>query len=176
MMSAFRTAVTAVRDQLASLATGHVVVREVKSEQVAAFRSEAQVRRFTITIDEPKALGSTDAGPTPIEMLLAAFATCQEVTYRLHAELLGIALEKVAVAASARIDRRGLFGVGDAKAGLLSVHAAVTLTTSAPQSDIRRLQEAVDRFCPVLDSLRVPTPVTSALTVVAPAATGRAAE
>ena len=39
-----------------------------------------------ILADEPVASGGTDGGPSPYEMLLAAFGTCTSMTVRLNAE------------------------------------------------------------------------------------------
>ena len=40
-------------------------------------------------------MGSSDLGPRPGEMLLAALAACHEVTYRLYAEAMNIDLQGV---------------------------------------------------------------------------------
>jgi organic hydroperoxide reductase OsmC/OhrA len=53
-------------------------------------RSEAVMRAHRVVVDEPAALGGGDAGPNPVELILAALGTCQEITYRAYATALGI--------------------------------------------------------------------------------------
>ena len=50
------------------------------SRQVEGLRSETKIRQFSMTIDEPPNLGGTDTGPNPVELVLAALATCQETS------------------------------------------------------------------------------------------------
>jgi putative redox protein len=65
-------------------------VFSVDSRQVENLRSEAKIRQFSLTVDEPPTLGGSDAGPNPVELVLAALATCQEITYRAYATALGV--------------------------------------------------------------------------------------
>jgi len=162
--------VVGIRDRLRKAPEGKTVFRRgVESRQVEAYRSEIKARDFTVVIDEPEAFGSTNAGPTPLEMMMAAFAACQEVTYRLHATLLDIPLEKVSVSISGAVDQRGLFGVSDdVPSGLQDVRVSVSLVSSASAEQIARLNAAVDKYCPVLDSLRRPTETTTEVSVTAP--------
>ena len=44
----------------------------VDSRQVENLRSEARIRQFALTVDEPPTLGGSDAGPNPVELVLAA--------------------------------------------------------------------------------------------------------
>ncbi len=48
------------------------------------------MRSHTITSDQPYGFEGANLGPKPSELLLAALAACQEVTWRLYAEAMGI--------------------------------------------------------------------------------------
>lgn len=85
----------------------------VDSRQVEGLRSETKIRQFSVTVDEPSGLGGTDAGPNPVELVLAALATCQEITYRAYATALGIPLDSVSVKLQGSLDLRGFFAVKD---------------------------------------------------------------
>lgn len=56
-----------------------------------------KTREFTWFSDEPEALGGTDAGPTPYEILVASLAACTAVTLRLYANHKEIPLHSVSV-------------------------------------------------------------------------------
>jgi putative redox protein len=130
------------------------------SRQVDGLRSETKIRQFSLTIDEPPNLGGTDTGPNPVELVLAALATCQEITYRAYATALGIPLEGVSVKLEGELDLRGFFAVKDGvRAGFNDVRGTVHLQSTAPLADLAKLKEVVDAHCPVLDILRAPVPV-----------------
>ena len=78
-----------------------------KSALQEGLRSEAAMREHTLTVDEPESLGGKDAGPNPVELVLAALGTCQEITYRAYATALGIPLDAVSVELDGEIDLRG---------------------------------------------------------------------
>ncbi len=151
----FTTTQTALRDRpLEAVATFGASTR-----QLDGLRSEAAIRDFRLTVDEPPALGGSDAGPNPVELVLAALGTCQEITYRLYAESLGIPLHHVSVKVEGRVDLRGLFAVDEGiRPGFRDIRATVEIDSPASLDDIERLKATVDRQCPVLDILRNVTP------------------
>jgi uncharacterized OsmC-like protein len=129
------------------------------SELVGDFQSEVRLRQHRVTIDEPKGIGGTDLGPSPVEMILAALGSCQEITYRAFATALGIPLEKIAVSVEGDIDLRGFFAIDPAtRPGFHALRVQVNLESSAPADAIDRLIAAVNRHCPVLDMLSKPVP------------------
>ena len=67
------------------------------SRLTQGFRSEVSIRQHRLAADEPPALGGADSGPNPVELILAALGTCQEITYRAYATAMGIPLESVSV-------------------------------------------------------------------------------
>jgi putative redox protein len=93
-------------------------------------------------------------------LVLAALATCQEITYRAYATALDIPLESVSVKLEGTLDLRGFFAVKDGvRAGFKEVRGIVNLKSSAPAADLAKLKDVVDAHCPVLDILRAPVPV-----------------
>lgn len=153
-----------VRDTRAALASAPagatIVTFRVDSRQVAGLRSDVRIRGFEIGVDEPPTLGGLDTAPNPVELALAALATCQEITYRLHADHLGIPLDAVAVSLEGDIDLRGFFAVDEAvRPGFQAIRGTVTLESPAPPEELERLKAHVDAHCPVLDLLSNPTPL-----------------
>lgn len=139
-------------------------------EAQATFRSESALqeglqsrvamRDHEMIVDEPEALGGTDTGPNPVELVLAALGTCQEITYRAYATALGIPLDSVSVTLDGDIDLRGFFGVDDTvRAGYQGIKGTVRISSPADEAKLRMLQDAVNAHCPVLDILTKPVPV-----------------
>jgi uncharacterized OsmC-like protein len=125
------------------------------------FRSEVKLRTHALTVDEPRGIGGTDAGPTPVELILAALGTCQEITYRAFATALKIPLTGVDVTVEGDIDFRGFFAIDPSvRSGFQRLRVTVKLVSSASAEDLKRLTETVNAHCPVLDMLSTPVPAT----------------
>src|SRR5215217_6834149 len=67
----------------------------------ADYRTSVRIRDFELTVDEPPTIGGSDTGPTPVELVLAALGTCQEIVYATYARVLGIPLNGVSIHAEA---------------------------------------------------------------------------
>ena len=94
-------------------------------------------------------------GPSPVEIILAALGSCQEITYRAYATAMGIELEKVSVELEGDIDFRGFFAVDDTvRPGYDKIRAVVTIESSASAAELEKLREVVNGHCPVLDILQ----------------------
>lgn len=130
------------------------------SQLVEAFRSHVKVRDFEVIVDQPSNMKSTDRGPRPSELVLAALAACHEVTYRLYADAMKIPLDSIAVTVTGVSDAKGFFSLDDeTPAGFSEIHGTIDIQSSAPEEDIERLREVVNRHCPVLDDLTRAVPV-----------------
>ena len=120
-----------------------------------------QIRRFRITMDETKSLGGSDKGPNPMELILSAYGACQEITYKLHADLLEIPLNGITVVVTGDVDLCGFYSVDDtARPGYSSIETEVIIDSPASDEDIERLTAAVHKHCPVMDIIRNSTPVS----------------
>lgn len=136
------------------------VVFRTSSSLGGRFRSDVSIRDHSLIIDEPKSIGGSDAGPSPVEVILAALGSCQEITYRAFATALGIELDGVSVVLEGDIDFRGFFAVDESvRPGYESIRAVVTIESSAPAGELEKLREVVNSHCPVLDILSNPVPV-----------------
>jgi uncharacterized OsmC-like protein len=176
MTDTFRDLFTATQSSLREAPEQALATFEVSSRQTAGLHSEVSVRQFTLDVDEPPELGGSDRAPNPVEYVLAALATCQEITYRLYADALGIPLEGVSVKISGTLDLRGFFAADDSvRPGYRDIAATVTLDSPAEAAELRRLKAAVDRHCPVLDVLRHVTPVSIGLEIAGQGAISDAA-
>ena len=161
MTQSYKTVFNGTQEALRAEPGQALATFTAESRQAGGLRSEVQTRRFKLTVDEPEALGGTDQGPNPVELVLAALASCQEITYRLYADSLGIPLDSVSVKVDGDLDLRGFFSVDEAvRPGFQAIRAEVTLDSPASEAELDRLKATVDRFCPVLDILGNNTPVS----------------
>lgn len=156
--------VHAVRTDLNQAVEAPIATFTINSVLKNGFETRADIRQFSLTVDEPESLGGSDQGPTPVELVLSALGTCQEIVYATYARVLNIPIDRVAVRVEGRLDPRGFFGVTDVAAGFHSVAYAVDIESQAAPEEISRLIATVNAHCPVLDILREPVPVTGSYT------------
>lgn len=67
-------------------------------------RVRAESRKFEIWVDEPIALGGTDTGMTPGELILCALGACQSIVAKIYAKKWGIRLDDYRVELEGDID------------------------------------------------------------------------
>jgi uncharacterized OsmC-like protein len=150
-----------VRTDLGDAPEPPIATFEATTSLVDEYRTRVQIREFTLDVDEPDQIGGTNTGPTPVELVLAALGTCQEIVYATYARVLGIPLDGVDVHAAGRLDLRGFFGVADVPAGFQDVTFTAEISSPAPAEEIARLVEIVNEHCPVLDILARPVAIQS---------------
>lgn len=124
-------------------------------------RSDAVVRGFPLTLDEPVAAGGTGLGPAPYDLLATALATCTTMTLRLYADRKGWPLE----AASAHVTHRKVApegappGAGAAAERVDAFAVEVELEGPLDEAQRARLLEIANR-CPVHRTLAAQARVT----------------
>lgn len=129
-------------------------------------RCSANVRDFpTMIIDEPPELGGADAGMNPVELVLVALGTCQEIMYAAYASVMGIPLESVSVDIKGYIDLKGLFGLAEGvPAGYDELRYETNIVSTGSAEEISQLAQTVETHCPVLDTLIRAIPVNGTVT------------
>lgn len=122
----------------------------------------AQVRSFPpMLVDEPPELGGGDAAPNPVELLLVALGTCQEIMYAAYAAVLDVKLDEVTVDCKGSLDLRGLFAMEESvPAGYSTIKFETSIKSSESHEKIRALMMMVEAHCPVLDTLVRPITIS----------------
>jgi len=128
--------------------------------------ADIQIRQFDLVSDEPKSLGGTDLGPNPVELVLGAFAACQEIVIAAYAAILGIEVQRVNVKATGDIDLRGFFNVCDKiRPGFTKVtYETEIITRETDEAKLAQLRFFAQNRCPVLDILQEPVPTEGTVT------------
>jgi len=131
------------------------------------FRSQAQIRSFTVPMDEPGALGGSDTAPNMVEMVLGAYGCCLTTGYVMNAALQGIELEEVAIAVEGDLDLQGFFGLAaEVSPGYSAVRARVRLRApQATREQLEALHAQVTATSPVGCILSRPVPVSAELEI-----------
>jgi len=119
----------------------------------SGFRVDINARAHHLTADEPRALGGTDAGPTPYEMMLVALASCTAMTVRMYADRKQWPLEEAVVwLRQARPHEPDCQQCPTEKVGMGTIERRVDLGGPLSHEQRSRLLEIADR-CPVKQTL-----------------------
>lgn len=109
------------------------------------YRTRMGIRQHDLTVDEPEQIGGGDAGPTPLELVSAALASCTTITLRMYADRKNWPLEEIdarVAHARLRVERDGLSSNVD------RFTLTVGLKGDLDQAQRARLMEIAGR-CPV---------------------------
>lgn len=117
-------------------------------------RSNVRIGDHTAVIDEPRARGGTDKGPTPTEAVIVALAGCTNVIANRIAEEKGVRFKDFSVDVDAEFDRRGVAGLKPIPVPFPRVHLTVNVTTDASQAKIREIRKALAERCAVSVMMR----------------------
>lgn len=126
---------------------------KAKLKKKGGFESEVQIRDFSITIDEPKRVGGTNKGPNPVEVLLGSLGACLDFTGTLVAKEMGFELVDFQLEIEGKLDPRGVMGDESVPVGLQGIRVKVTKIEGIPDEDLPSFLEAVEKRCPVDNTL-----------------------
>ena len=137
---------------------------------------KSEIRSFGVSMDEPHDLGGDDTAPNPVEMVLAAFGSCQAIVYRAFAVALGMDIRKIEVHANGHLDLRGFLNMADVPAGFSNVTFTTRVVSPESPERIRQLAGLVEKHSPVLDTLQRPVTVRGKVELRSPPAPEQSAE
>ena len=118
------------------------------------FRTEVEVGGHRLVVDEPIAVGGTDGGPTPYEMLLAGLGACTAMTLRLYADRRKWPLERARISLRHRKVHAQDCADCDRKPTRMDlVERIITLDGALTDEQRAKLLEIAER-CPVHQTLQ----------------------
>ncbi len=142
-------------------------VFRASTELVEDVCCSVKIREFApMSVDEPAALGGTNVAPNPVELVLAALGTCQEIMYSAYATVMGIQLTKVSVDVKGYLDLKGLLGMDESvPAGFRKICYETSIESPADSETLRNLVKVVESHCPVYDTLARAIDVTGSVSI-----------
>ena len=136
------------------MAQGEVHESPVIVRGAGDLAQEIEIGRHRLRGDEPVAVGGTDEGPTPYQLLLAALGSCMSMTVSLYAKRKGFPLEGVEVRLSHdKIHAEDCAECETREGKLDRVTSEVRLSGALDEQQRARLLEIAGR-CPVKRTLR----------------------
>ncbi len=114
---------------------------------------EAIARNHRIVMDLPEKVGGKDAGPTPVEYLLASLAGCIGMAARRHEQRFGLKIDSMDITVEGEYDPRGFEGE-DVKPGIQRIKVVVKVSTDADEARLREFIKFVEDHCPIEDTLK----------------------
>ena len=122
-----------------------------------------QIRRaHKLLVDEPPSFGGTDLSASPVELVLVALGSCQQIMYSALASVRGIPLKESEVTLTAILNVRGLLGLSSDDTvfpGFSSIKYETNITSDADEEELKKLITDVEQQCPVMDMLTRKVPI-----------------
>lgn len=171
--------------------TAALSIRDRQTPLKAQYQSDPDTAHMTTRVystttgDDPMRVQiGTDAGQTRIDavahpavggyddtacsgdLLIAAYAACQEITLRLVATAMGIELQHLELTVEGEWDVRGTLGVDrETPVGYTKIHTTINVVTDAPEEKVQKLLERYERYCVVGATLRTPPEMSTSYSI-----------
>lgn len=117
--------------------------------------------RFNTVIDEPRSFGGTDAGPSPIQVLLMALAGCINVTGFMIAREKGLQLNGMKITIAGVMNPAAFYGTShEERVGFKQISVKVNPDfTNATEQDMEAWLKETEERCPVTDNIKSSTDI-----------------
>ena len=116
---------------------------------------------FTFDADHPEVFASEDRGATPVEIVLAALASCLTAGVASVAQLREIQLRSVTATVEGGMDIQGILGMdSDVRNGFDGIKVTYTIDADATPDEIKAIVAQSQKRSAVFDALTNPTNVT----------------
>jgi uncharacterized OsmC-like protein len=126
----------------------------VQGQMEQGFAVTMQCGSHTLVMDQPRAAAGTDAGPTPLDVVLAALGGCFGTIGRFLAHQRKIELRGMRFDIEADYDPDGLLGRNlDVRPGFQAIRLGVDIDADLTTEQKQEFLQEVERRCPLADNL-----------------------
>ncbi len=126
----------------------------VQGEMKQGFAVTMQCGSHSLVMDQPRAAAGTDAGPTPLDVVLAALGGCFGTIGRFLAHQRKIDLRGMRFDIEADYDPDGLLGRNpDVRPGFQAIRLLVDIDADLTVEQKQEFLQEVERRCPLADNL-----------------------
>lgn len=121
--------------------------------------------KFSMVIDEPKSMGGTDEGPSPVQALLMALTGCLNVTGHEVARQKGLQLNKLNITIEGLLNPAAFMGISNKeRAGFQTITVELVPDfENASAESINNWLEETEKRCPVTDNILHETQIIVAI-------------
>jgi uncharacterized OsmC-like protein len=120
---------------------------------------------FTFDADHPEVFASEDRGATPVEIVLAALASCLTAGIASVAQLRGIQLNSVTATVEGGMDIQGILGIdSEVRNGFDGIKVTYKIDADATPEEIKAVVAQSQKRSAVFDAITNPTNVTVEVT------------
>ena len=139
---------------------------KAQTKWLEGFKTETEIRKFKVDIDEPLELKGTNTASNPVEMLLAALGGCVAVTYRAYARKFRIEIENLVVNLEGDMVHGGWTDEkGRERSGFKQIRYEVQIKTKSPKEKLNQLHKLVEKKCSISDVLINPLEVKGSVSI-----------
>ncbi|UYP47816.1 hypothetical protein NEF87_004101 [Candidatus Lokiarchaeum ossiferum] len=126
----------------------------ISCSQVSNFQIAVKAGDHTIKMDEPIESAGDNTAATPVQLFLAAFAGCMEITWLEICTMHKLNVSKISINITSTMDRRFvLAGKAPISPRLISLLIIFRFETTEKLDTLKKYLKKVEQFCPVGASL-----------------------
>jgi len=124
------------------------------------FKIEVKAGDHVMYVDQTKAGGGTDAGPTPLEYFFASLAGCIGTVSRIIANQKRIKLNGMDIKVEGAFDLETLLGKSkENRAGFTGIKVTLNIDSDMSKEEKKAFINEVESRCPVSDNIIGTTPI-----------------
>lgn len=133
----------------------------VMGDFAGAGGEHSHIDDYTADADHPAVLCGEDRGPTPVEYVLQALASCLTAGIGNIAAVRGVTLKRADAVVEGDIDLRGILGISDeVRNGFQRIRVTFTIEGDAPREKLRQILDQARARSAVFDIITNGVPVT----------------